>query len=97
MAHFEKTPDGYSITHAGHTLTLSTDEAYELLAWLDQYRDELFQTLHPAVKEMPSRVTPDTLQAWQRARATVEAYKHEHPFGSTEREENNKEYRDEDL
>lgn len=93
MAHFEKTPDGYSITHDGQTVTLSTEDAYDLLAWLDQYRDELFQAMHPAVKEMPSWVTPDTLQAWQRARATVEAYKRE----QTERDENNKEYRDEDL
>ncbi len=52
MAHFERVPypgrPGYSVTDDyGHTAELSTEQAYELLAWLDQYRDEMFEELHP--------------------------------------------------
>ena len=95
MAHFEKIDfpgmTAYHITDDyGHTSELTTEQAHELLAWLDQYRDEMFTSMHPAVKEMPSGVTPDTLQAWQRARATVEAFNRDHPFVSAEQEEANR-------
>jgi hypothetical protein len=51
MAHFEKTPDGYTITNAGQTVTLSAEQAYNLIVWLDQYRDEMFQTVHREAKQ----------------------------------------------
>src|SRR5438046_10154541 len=68
---------------------LTPEQVYDLLQWLYDRRDELIQALHPAVKE-PSWVTPETLQAWRRARATVEAFNRDHPFVSAEQEEANR-------
>jgi len=54
MAHFEKTPDGYTITNAGQTVWLTPEQAYGLLRWLYDRRDELFTSIHPEAKqEMP--------------------------------------------
>src|SRR6266568_1714537 len=39
MAHFEKTPDGYTITNAGQTVWLTPEQAYGLLRWLYDRRD----------------------------------------------------------
>jgi hypothetical protein len=90
MASFEKKdfPEiSYCITDDyKREVQLTPEQVYDLLQWLYDRRDELIQALHPAVKE-PSWVTPETLQAWQRAKATVEAYNRDHPFVSAEQEE----------
>jgi len=102
VAHFEKVPfPGMSAFHItdnyGHTAQLSAEQAYELLQWLYEQRDSLLTSIHPVKKELPSWVTPETLQAWKKARTAVERYNREHPFVSTEQEEDNEEYGDEDL
>jgi hypothetical protein len=83
MASFEKKdfPEiSYCITDDyRREIQLTPEQAYELLAWLDQHRDEMFQALHPAIKEMPSWVTPETLAAWKKTRASVEARQRDHP------------------
>ena len=54
MAHFEKTPDGYTITNAGQTVSLTPEQAYELLRWLYDRREEFITSIHPQAKqEMP--------------------------------------------
>lgn len=95
MTHFAKTKTGYTISdEAGQKVQLTPEQAYELLQWLYDRRDELFTSLHP---DLPSWVTPEISQAWKKARSSVEAFNREHPFVSSEQKEDNKEYSDEHL
>ena len=94
MASFEKKdfPEiSYCITDDyRREVQLTPEQVYELLQWLYDRRDKLFQALHLAVKESPSWVTPETLHAWQQAKSTVEAFNRDHPFVSAEQEEANR-------
>ena len=94
MASFEKKdfPEiSYCITDDyKREAQLTPEQAYELLQWLYERRDELFTSIHPVEKASPSWMTPETLQAWHRAKATVEAFNRDHPFVSAEQEEANR-------
>lgn len=56
MAKFEKVPfpdmpTFYITDNFGHTAELNAEEAYDLLGYLYQCRDELFQALYPKKKQ----------------------------------------------
>ena len=97
MTHFERMDfpelnrvSYHIIDDYGGRVQLTPEQVYELLQWLYDRRDKLFQALHLAVKESPSWVTPETLHAWQQAKSTVEAFNRDHPFVSAEQEEANR-------
>jgi len=78
MAHFEKVPErpSFDITDDyGHCANLTAEQAYELLQWLYDLRDELFTSLHPEAHPLSP-----AFKAWQQARPTVEAWHRDHPF-----------------
>jgi hypothetical protein len=102
MAHFEKTPDGYTINHADQTLILTAEEAYSLLCEIYEHSDELWQAIHPEMDisqvtteflRIPGRAyreKPEAVKAWERAKPAVEAWQRGHPYVSAEQEEANK-------
>jgi hypothetical protein len=58
MAYFEKInfpeinrTSYHIIDDYGNKAQLTPEQARVLLAWLDQYRNEMFQTVHPKVKQ----------------------------------------------
>src|SRR5436309_2262537 len=101
MTTFEKTPDGYSINHAGQTLILTAEEAYSLLCELSEHSDKLWQAIHPEMDisqvtteflHIPGRAfreKPEAVKAWERAKPAVEAWHRGHPYISAEQEESN--------